>query len=169
MKQIKAWSCSLFKDEGFYEKMAFHVYLVGNVDFVWKMFDSAIWKVWSRFAFHVKFDPNNYRYYENMLQTKIYTWNCATHISNNSFNPCLRMMVRNVGFPYPPLLKCVVTKTSFKSKMTWNGLTSTTSKWIIQESTPKVDGISSILSSTKVHEFGYSIFPTSLRNDVAIT
>jgi hypothetical protein len=128
MKQIKAWSCSLFKDEGFYEKMAFHVYLVGNVDFVWKMFDSAIWKVWSRFAFHVKFDPNNYRYYENMLQTKIYTWNCATH-----------------------------------------GLTSTTSKWIIQESTPKVDGISSILSSTKVHEFGYSIFPTSLRNDVAIT
>jgi hypothetical protein len=56
-----------FKCQGSYEKLVFHVYPVRNVDFVCKTFDQALWKVWSRFGFHFKFDPNNYKYYNTML------------------------------------------------------------------------------------------------------
>ncbi len=87
---------------------------------------------------------------------QIYTWNYDIHLSNNHFNPCLKIIVQARTFPYLTLLKHATMKTPFKLKITWNRLTFGEGKQGI-ESTPKVNGISCNFSSLKVREFDDSI------------
>jgi hypothetical protein len=67
------------------------------------------------------------------------------------------------------LLKCVVIKTLFKSKITLNGLTSATCEQGNGELPLDVDKISSKPTSTVAHELGDSTLFASSRNGAPIT
>ncbi len=57
-----------------------------------------------------------------------------------------------------PLSKRVAMRISSRSKVTWNGFTFATCEWSTSESTFKVKGISSNLTTTIAHEFNDSRF-----------
>jgi len=57
-----------------------------------------------------------------------------------------------------PLLKRVAMRIPFKLKITWNGFTFATSEWGTSESTLKVKGISSKLTTTITREFNDSTY-----------
>jgi hypothetical protein len=98
---------------------------------------------------------------------QIYTWNYDIDLSNNHFNPSLKIVVQVGTFPYLTLLKHATTKTPFGLKITWIRLTFGEGKQGI-ESTLEVDGISCNFSSLKAHEFDNSISFASLGNDSLI-
>lgn len=100
---------------------------------------------------------------------QIYTWNCLTHLFRDFFNLGLRMTMQDASFPYLPLLKCVATKILFRLKITWNRLTSSGGERGTRESTPKINGISSNLSSPTTCEFDHSTSSTSSKNNALIT
>jgi hypothetical protein len=65
---------------------------------------------------HLYFMPNLIQIIINIvtLGCQIYTWNYATHLSKNSFNSSMIMIVQNGILRHLPLSKYVATKTPFK-------------------------------------------------------
>jgi len=113
----------------------------------------------------VKHSRSMYRYLcflFKMIQVIIYimtlgckpniTWSWARHFSTNSSNPSYKMTVQK------PLSKHVAMRISSRLKVTWNGFAFATCEWDNLESTLKVEGISSKLTTTIAHEFNDSTF-----------
>ncbi len=69
-------------------------------------------KIMYRDLFCTKFDPNNYKYCDVKLQTKYRLGIMQEHFSKNSFKLGQKMTMEK------PLLKCMVIKIPFKSKIT---------------------------------------------------
>jgi len=65
---------------------------------------------------HLCFMPNLIQIIVNVvtLGYQIYTWNCATRLSKNPFNPSMRMIVQDGVLRHPPLSKYVATKIPVK-------------------------------------------------------